>query len=108
MAALARLRLDPEEAERMARDMSSILEYMAVLGAVAPEPEPAPRDREEAVRSDGARAERARQPSGRGRADPDRLALPPSRFAPEWKEGFFVVPRLPGVAGRAGEPDASS
>ncbi len=106
MAALARLRLDPEEAERMARDMSSILEYMAVLGAVALEPEPSPDSsgRDDSVHSGGAPTGRASQPSARGKAEPDPLASPPSAFSPDWRDGYFVVPRLPVVSGRGGEP----
>ena len=109
IAALARLRLDPEEAERMARDMSSILEYMAVLGAVALEPEPTPDSsgRDDSMLSGGAPTGRASQPSGRGKTEPDPLASPPSAFSPEWRDGYFVVPRLPGVSGRGGEPGGS-
>lgn len=30
---------------------------------------------------------------------PVPLALPPAELAPEWREGFFVVPRLGGMEG---------
>ena len=109
IAALAHLRLEQGEAERMARDMSSILEHMAVLGGVALEPSPA-----SGVRRTGDSASPGRKVSaGTGpsaEADgtlPDPLERPLSSMAPDWRDGFFVVPRLPGVAGGSGERDDS-
>ena len=108
MAALARLRLREGEAERMARDMSSILEYMAVLGAVDFEAEPVPRSLRGAARPADEDSGAAREPSSGLEARPDPLALPLSRLAPEWKDGLFLVPRLPGVAGRPDEAGEAS
>ena len=109
IAALAHLRLEQGEAERMARDMSSILDHMAVLGGVALEPSPA-----SGVPRTGDSARPGREDSaGTGpptEADetmPDPLERPLSRMAPDWRDGFFVVPRLPGVAGASGERDDS-
>ena len=106
IARLARLCLDEDEVECMARDMSSILEFIAVLGGRTLEVE-APDD----PPPGGEPAHRAGpgddlDTTAETRSDP--LARPPSRFAPAWKDGFFVVPRLPGVAGRPEQPDASS
>lgn len=94
----------------MARDMSSILDHMAVLGGVALEPvptsgvpqsegspQPAGEDFDEAGGSS----------AGEDEATPDSLERPLSRMAPDWRDGFFVVPRLPGVAGASGDRDAS-
>jgi len=109
IAALARVRLDQGEAKRMARDMSSILEHMAVLGEIAPEPattsgvpqgEGSTRPFAEA--SDGS-GPRARE----GATMPDRLERPLASIAPDWRDGLFVVPRLPGVAGAPGERERS-
>ena len=109
IAALARLRLEPGEAERMARDMSSILEHMAVLGEVtALEPSPA----SGVPRTEDAAWPRSEDPGGTGSAAeggetmPDPLERPLSHMAPDWRDGFFVVPRLPGVAGSSGKRDS--
>jgi hypothetical protein len=109
IAALARLRLEPGEAERMAGDMSSILEHMAVLGGVALEPSPAsavPRTGDSAPPGgdDSAETDPSAEPD---RTVPDPLELPLSRMAPDWRDGLFVVPRLPGVAGASDERDDS-
>jgi aspartyl-tRNA(Asn)/glutamyl-tRNA(Gln) amidotransferase subunit C len=82
VAALARLRLSPEEVERFTGQLNDILEHFgelssADLAGTLPEPAtswPSP------MRSDA--------------APPDPLALPPSALAPAWEAGFFTVPRL--------------
>ncbi len=82
VAALARLRLRPEEVERLTGQLNDILAHVAELAAaetaeVEPEPAtegPAP------LRTDG--------------APPDPLQRPPAELAPDWEEGFFTVPRL--------------
>ncbi len=82
VAALARLRLRPDEVERLTGQLNDILAHMAELATadvagVEPEPAtewPAP------LRSDG--------------APPDPLERPPEALAPAWQDGFFTVPRL--------------
>ena len=82
VAALARLRLRPDEVERLTGQLNDILAHVADLAAadtaeVEPEPAtewPAP------LRGDD--------------APPDPLALPPARLAPAWEDGFFTVPKL--------------
>ncbi len=82
VAALARLRLRPEEVERLTGQLNDILSHVAELASaetsqVEPEPAtqwPAP------LRADD--------------APPDALKLPPERLAPAWADGFFTVPRL--------------
>ena len=109
IAALARVRLEQGEAKRMAREMSSILEHMALLGEVAREPAPAtgvPRN-ERSSRSRGGTSDGTGVPAEEGEGMPDPLERPLSRIAPDWREGFFVVPRLPGVAGAPVERDGS-
>ncbi len=93
----------------MAREMSSILEHMALLGGVAREPAPTsgvPRN-ESSARSRGETSDGTGLPAEEGERMPDPLKRPLSRIAPDWRDGFFVVPRLPGVAGAPGKRDGS-
>lgn len=91
VAALARLRLDEAELERMARELDAILGHVAELETAELEttgeslPEAAP----EYDRTGGsAAALREDVPA----ADP--LAEGPASSAPGWEAGFFTVPRL--------------
>ena len=109
IAALARVRLDQGEAKRMARDMSSILEHMAVLDEVAPEPAPTsgvPRG-EGSRRPVGEASDGSGARTGEGPTTPDPLERPLEGIAPDWRDGLFIVPRLPGVAGAPGERESS-
>lgn len=87
MAALARLRLEPEEAARLTGDLNSILEHVAALREVSVE----------GVEAEGVLEGPA--PVRDAEPGPDPLFRPPSSFAPDWREGFFTVPRLPAVDG---------
>jgi len=94
IAGLARLELGDDEAAALVSDLNGILEHMETLGDAALE---LPEEGGEAHREGGA-------PLRDGRSDrPDRLLRKPEDFAPEWEDGFFVVPRLPAVEG--GEDD---
>lgn len=114
IAALARLRLDAVEAERMARDMSSILEHMAALAAADTGVE-----REDDERGDEKGDDKTADAKGddetgdeaaaatndplaarRRPMAPDPLKRPLEQFAPDWRDDLFVVPRLPAVQGR--------
>lgn len=101
IADLARLRLEPDEAEELTEDLNEILRHMDTLGEASVEPErAAPTD--EAHREGGA-------PLRDGRSDPpDRLRLEPSRIAPGWSDGFFVVPKLPAVDAATDRREAGS
>jgi len=92
IAELARLRLTEAEAEALGRDLNDILEYMDTLSSVsldeAEVPDPA----------QGRAPER-----GPGERQPDPMAAPPSRYAPDFRDGFFVVPSPPSL-GTEGEP----
>ncbi|HEX7089758.1 MAG TPA: Asp-tRNA(Asn)/Glu-tRNA(Gln) amidotransferase subunit GatC [Longimicrobiales bacterium] len=84
IAALARLRLTPEEVERFAAQLGTILDHIGVLGEVEEAALPAePVEWPAPLREDG--------------GHPDPLALPPRELAPAWEEGFFAVPRLPAL-----------
>ncbi|MFQ5747309.1 MAG: Asp-tRNA(Asn)/Glu-tRNA(Gln) amidotransferase subunit GatC [Gemmatimonadota bacterium] len=91
VARLARLELDETEVERLAEEMSVILGHFEALADVE--------------------AEGSRRPVGRGletrlradEPDPDPLARAPQALAPEWRDGLFLVPRLPAMDAATGE-----
>jgi aspartyl-tRNA(Asn)/glutamyl-tRNA(Gln) amidotransferase subunit C len=83
IAQLAELDVDEEALPQLVEHMSRIIDYVAQLSAV-----PA---------SDTLRPFVPGPDAIRFRADevnPIPLALPPAEFAPAFKEGFFVVPKL--------------
>ena len=92
LARLARLALEDDEADRLTDEMNRILEHVERLrsadaqGAASADPSVHPSGLE--VGSDDARTQLG---------DPDALAGSPSMFAPDWAQGFFVVPLPPGV-----------
>jgi aspartyl/glutamyl-tRNA(Asn/Gln) amidotransferase C subunit len=84
IAALARLRFDEAELGRITDELNHILEHVEALRSLekrgaTPMPE-----------------ERA-STRGPGADQPDALRGGPQLIAPDWREGFFVVPPLPGV-----------
>jgi aspartyl-tRNA(Asn)/glutamyl-tRNA(Gln) amidotransferase subunit C len=83
VAMLARLGLSEQRAQELTKDLNTILEHMAVLGGVSTEGV-------EEMSGMGAAGMRLRE--DRGPAIP--LAEPPDAFAPERRDGFFIVPRL--------------
>lgn len=108
VARLARLELSGDEAERLADEMEEVLSRFRELeaaeaadgdvageeaggdgnAAAGPSPE-APEDADSALRPD--------------RPDADPLARQPGEMAPEWEDGFFLVPRLPALGEAAGD-----
>lgn len=98
-ARLARLGLAEEEAARLAAEMASVLRHFREIRRL----------------EEGAgEADRGGSPPGGGspggtpggrealrpdEVDPDPLSRPVSGLAPEWRDGHFVVPRLPSVGG---------
>ncbi len=87
IAGLARLHLGDDELERMTGDLNSILRYVDALGEL--EDEAAPGEEE---RAEGRRPTRGSEETG---AVPGRLD--PSKLAPSFMDGFFVVPPPPGL-----------
>lgn len=85
VAALARLELDDSELDALTRDCRSILEFFEAIRDV---------DIEGAAPI-GA-LERA-APARADRVEHDRLERPPAEMAPDWREGYFVLPRLPAL-----------
>ena len=83
VAALARLGLTDETAAALTKDLNTILEHMEVLAKV----------QTDGVSDDpgvGSEAMRLRTDA----VDPHPLAVKPDAFAPEMREGLFIVPRL--------------
>lgn len=83
VAMLARLGLTDERARELTKDLNTILEHMEVLGRVDT------RGVEEASAFGGA-GMCLRGDHGPGMP----LAESPEAFAPEMRDGFFIVPRL--------------
>jgi aspartyl-tRNA(Asn)/glutamyl-tRNA(Gln) amidotransferase subunit C len=84
IAGLARLRFEEAELERVTAELNHILEHVEALRSLeqrgaTPMPE-----------------ERA-STRGPGADQPDTLRGGAQTIAPDWREGFFVVPPLPGV-----------
>jgi aspartyl-tRNA(Asn)/glutamyl-tRNA(Gln) amidotransferase subunit C len=82
IAALARIEMAPEEVERMAAEMTKILGYIDQLKEIDATEAPPQPDLAPALRGD--------EPRTPGR--PREVEA----NAPEWRDGFFVVPRVIG------------
>lgn len=85
IAALAQLRLSEEEADGLTRDCQAILDYFEVI--------------REAGTGDGVvdgSAERS-APLREDRIDCDLLEERLEALAPDWREGYFILPRLPAL-----------
>ena len=94
VAALARLRVEDEEAEALAGQLADILAHVDELEDAPAGTVPAG-DEDGAV--DGDAAETADRASSGLRADApgvDPLDRDLASLAPGWKDGFFTVPRL--------------
>lgn len=90
LARLAALRLEPGELGRMADEVGGILDHLAAVrawigreGERPVSPRVAATGPAAPLRDDG--------------SDPDRLRRRPSEAAPAWRDGFFLVPRLPAL-----------
>jgi aspartyl-tRNA(Asn)/glutamyl-tRNA(Gln) amidotransferase subunit C len=82
IAALARLGLDDAEAASIAAELSSILDHMEVLSRATT-----------GGAASGADQERS-MPLRRDAGPPIPLVLTPNDMAPDFRDGFFLVPRL--------------
>ena len=83
VAGLARLGLNDAQARALTTDLNTILDHMQVLSGV---------DTSRADESAGVGAAGMRLRPDHG--PPIPLDEPPQAFAPEMRDGFFVVPRL--------------
>lgn len=102
VAGLARLELDDAEVRRLAGELGSILEHVEELRAAPPAGAAAEAAGagEEAPADAGTGSGSALRPDVPS-ADP--LAFAPHRAAPDGRDGFFVVPRLPAMEGPEGD-----
>lgn len=102
VADLARLELSEEEVERLSEEMGRVLSRFAELESAERETEgdggPAPGSRPGETAADGDDD----APLRPDRPDADRLAQEPAEIAPEWRDGFFLVPRLEALGGDGG------
>jgi aspartyl-tRNA(Asn)/glutamyl-tRNA(Gln) amidotransferase subunit C len=83
IAALARLGLEPERIDQLVAELNRILEHMEVLRGVPTRPE---------MLVSGVSA--GGMPLREDRGPPLPLARARSQFAPQMRDGFFLVPRL--------------
>ena len=95
IATLARLRLTDSESEDLSHDLSQILEYVDTLASLqVPEAERLELGPSDAPERDA------------GQIPPDPMARPPTDSAPDFRDGFFVVPSPPSL-GRADDSGGS-
>ena len=88
IANLARLRLTDSESEALSHDLNQILEYVDTLASLqVPEGERLGLGPPEAP-------ERAAS-----QIPPDPMAHPPAGSAPDFRDGFFMVPSPPSLGG---------
>ena len=92
IARLARLRFSEEEAEALGRDLNGILAYVDALESVSVD--------EASFQDSTGIAAPERAP---GDYRPDALIYPPGHDAPDFRDGFFVVPSPPAL-GTDGDP----
>lgn len=103
IAGLARLELEEDEVARLADELGRILDHVEELRELEPD---RPREPERPPGSDGEPPDPAADAPATLRPDvpsPDPMAAGPERAAPDWRDGFFVVPRLPAMEGPDGE-----
>lgn len=93
VARLANIDLADEQLDGMVEQLSSILAHMEELGKV---------DTERVLPAEGLGSAGARLRADHGPSD--GLAQGPAAFAPEMRDGFFIVPRL---ASHEGSPERS-
>lgn len=96
MALLARLRLTAEEVEQLVTDCRAILRHFDAI-----------RD----VDVSGVSGESVVPDSTPLREDKvaaDRLLRSPAEMAPDWREGYFVLPRLPALDAFGSEGEGGS
>ncbi len=95
IANLARLRLTDAESGDLSDDLSQILEYVDTLASL-----PMPAGERLGLGSPQAPERVA------GQIPPDSMAHPPADSAPDFRDGFFMVPSPPSLGG-ADDPGGS-
>lgn len=112
VARLARLRLTDDEVERLSEELGRVLARFRELEEAEVDGEEDGTGDEPGARTPGGMPDGEPEAGGSGlrpdRPDADPLARGPGQLAPEWDDGFFLVPRLgalgddPGDAGGSG------
>lgn len=82
IARLARLSLTDAEVDGLTADLGGILDHMQELADASLE------------EADRANEASSAAPLREDQVAPDALHRHPEQIAPDWREGFFVVPRL--------------
>jgi aspartyl-tRNA(Asn)/glutamyl-tRNA(Gln) amidotransferase subunit C len=95
VAALARLGIPQDRLTILAQELSGILAHMAILQRVDTH------GVQDALSA-------AQTPWREDHGPPVPLLRPLETFAPEVRDGFFIVPRLATHGGRSGDADGSS
>ena len=95
IAALAKLKLQPDEVVGFTGELNVILDHMTELMEVEVE-----------GISEMIGVVEGGAPTRSSRALPDPLHRALQEVAPYWREGFFVVPRLPAMEGHSGDASA--
>jgi aspartyl-tRNA(Asn)/glutamyl-tRNA(Gln) amidotransferase subunit C len=93
IAHLARLRFDEEELDRLTAELNHILDYVESLRGL----EAGPGGSGHLATAGAPTVESCAPTRGPGAERPDELRRDLEAMAPEWRDGFFVVPPLPGV-----------
>ena len=88
IANLARLRLTDSESEALSHDLNQILEYVDTLASLQVP---------EGARLGLGPPEAPARPAAQ--IPPDPMAHPPAGSAPDFRDGFFVVPSPPSLGG---------
>ena len=88
IGALARLHLDTDEVEHLTSDLNAILQHVDSLRDLGLTEPP-----EDSLQI----GSKLTPDPQKGVEGPDKLRETPGDFAPEWQEGFFIVPAPPGV-----------
>jgi Asp-tRNA(Asn)/Glu-tRNA(Gln) amidotransferase C subunit len=99
IAHLARLRFEDEELGRVTEELNRILEHVESLAALQASGGEGAYDRSSGhLATSGAPTVAECSPTRDATAEePDGLRRAVGAFAPDWREGFFAVPPLPGV-----------
>jgi Asp-tRNA(Asn)/Glu-tRNA(Gln) amidotransferase C subunit len=95
IAALARLRFGDEELRHITQELNQVLDYVEVLKSLEVDDQP-----QEGLDPLGGEGVVTRGP---GADTPDALVGGFGALSPDARDGFFVVPPLPGVQAGGGE-----
>jgi aspartyl/glutamyl-tRNA(Asn/Gln) amidotransferase C subunit len=93
IAELARLSLSEAETQRLTQDCQAILQYFETIRGIG-------------AGADAMKGAERPAPLREDRTDCDPLEGPLDALAPAWRDGYFVLPRLPAMDGEAGDDES--